>query len=228
MGSFKTLLRHSALGLLATAVLVTLAYFFVDRPVAYFVHDHEINQYDFLEWLTYPAMVFNTLGPTVAALAAIQLAWKPLTRWQTTLFAASISIMVAVAFEYDLKCLFGRYWPETWVNNNPSLIQDNAYGFHLFHIGSAYGSFPSGHTARAFAVMSVVWMAYPRWWWLGALVCAGVMVGLVGKNYHFVGDTIGGAFLGWVIGAYTCRLFRLDCREEVPVEVSQVCQVATM
>ncbi len=56
--------------------------------------------------------------------------------------------------------VFGRDWPETWIDNNPSLIRDGAYGFHPFHGNSAYGSFPSGHTARTLAVAAVVWIAY--------------------------------------------------------------------
>jgi membrane-associated phospholipid phosphatase len=117
--------------------------------------------------------------------------------------------MVAVAFEFYLKFLFGRYWPETWVDDNPSLIGDGAYGFHPFHFGPAYGSFPSGHTARTVAVASVLWAAYPRWRLAWTAVAASVAVGRVGMNYHFVGDTIGGAFLGALTGMYAALFFRV-------------------
>ena len=30
-----------------------------------------------------------------------------------------------------MKYAFGRLWPETWVDNNPSWIHDGAYGFSL-------------------------------------------------------------------------------------------------
>jgi membrane-associated phospholipid phosphatase len=105
--------------------------------------------------------------------------------------------------------LFGRYWPETWTENNPSLIGDGAYGFHPFHSGPWFGSFPSGHTLRAVSFLSVFWIVYPRWWSFWAAVCLSVIVGLVGMNYHFVGDTVGGAFLGALTGTYTTRFFRL-------------------
>src|SRR5439155_121997 len=61
--------------------------------------------------------------------------------------------------------------------------------------------------ARTFAASSVVWLAYPRWRWACALTSASVMVGLVGMNYHFVGDTIAGGFLGSVIGTLTVTSF---------------------
>jgi membrane-associated phospholipid phosphatase len=191
------------------ALLVTLAYFFVDRPVAFFVHEHQLNRIAALEWLTHTAMAFDSLAAVIVLLATVRLAFGPLTRLEWTLFAAAISLMVAVALEYYLKFLFGRYWPDTWVEDNPSLIRDNAYGFHPFHFGSAYGSFPSGHTARTVAVLWVLGAAYPRWGWQYVLVTGSVVVGLVGLNHHFVGDTVGGAFLGAWTGMYAARLFRV-------------------
>ncbi len=195
-------------------MFVTLCYFFVDRQAAFFVHDHQLNKYLFLKWLSHSAMMFNALAPVILVLAGIRLAWGPLSRLEATLVAAAVSLMVAVAFEYYLKFLFGRYWPETWIHKNPSLIGDGQYGFHPFHFGEEYGSFPSGHTARVFAVMSVVWIVYPMWRWLCAACCAAVIVGLVGMNYHFAGDTIGGAFLGSVTGMYIAAFFDLGPRRK--------------
>ena len=93
--------------------------------------------------------------------------------------------------------------------NNPSLIADGVYGFHPFHFGKAYQSFPSGHAAAAFAVISILWLSRPRWRWLYAAVGGFVCVALVGLNYHFVGDVIAGAMLGSVTGVYATRLFGL-------------------
>jgi membrane-associated phospholipid phosphatase len=220
--AFRSLLRRTVVALAACAVLVATAYWLVDRPVALFVHEHQAERPAALHWLAEIAMALNALAPVVVVLAVLKRAWAPLTRLDRTLLAAALSLMVAVAFEYYLKFLFGRYWPATWVDNNPSLIRDGAYGFHPFHFGSAYGSFPSGHTARTFAVLSVVWIAYPRWRWLCVIGCAAVMIGLVGMNYHFVGDTIGGAFLGAVTGSYTARFLRVDAtRPAFPGSVAE-------
>jgi hypothetical protein len=59
MTSYKTLLAWSALGLLTSAVLVTVCYFFINKQVAYFVHDHELNKYTMLLWMTHTAMVLK-------------------------------------------------------------------------------------------------------------------------------------------------------------------------
>jgi membrane-associated phospholipid phosphatase len=111
-----------------------------------------------------------------------------------------------------LKWTCGRYWPETWCGDNPSLIGNGDYGFHPFHIGRAYDSFPSGHAALVFALMAVLWFAYPRSRWLYGAVCTGLGVALVGMNYHFVSDVVAGAVLGGITGVYAARWFGLEDR----------------
>src|SRR5262245_9347805 len=90
------------------------------------------------------------------------------------------------------------------------MVQDGAYCLHPFHGVAAYGSFPSGHTARAAAVAAVYWAAYPGWRWACALGPAAVGVGLVGMDYHFVGDVVAGGLVGGLVGAYTAHFFALD------------------
>ena len=207
--SYQALLRRALVALLLCAGLVTVCYFFVDRPVAFFVHDRHVNRLVALKWLTYSPIVLEEVAPVVLVLAVVRLAWGPLTRFERTLFCAAVNLMVTLALKNGLKVAFGRYWPETWIEDNPSLIRDGAYGFHPFHTGAAYESFPSGHTARAFSVFAVVWVAYPRWRCLCVLACGSVIIGLVGMDYHFVGDVVGGAFLGSITGMYAAHFFRL-------------------
>jgi len=190
--------------------LVVLAYFFVDRPVAYFVQQHHLDTYGFLKWMTYTPILCEAIAPIVLVAALIVMAWHPLTRWQRTLLAISVNLLLTIALKDHLKYLFGRYWPGTWINDNPSFLQNGAYGFHPFHGGAAYASFPSGHTARICAVVSVIWIAYPRWRWLCLLLAVSVMIGLVGMNYHFVGDVIAGGGLGMITGLYVTHFFQLD------------------
>lgn len=209
---FRQLLLRSAVGLLGCAALVTVCYFLIDRPVAFFVRDRGLNRLPLLLWLTYPPMWLNVLAPVVVIVVAVRRAWRPLARPEQTILAAAVALMIAIAVEWYLKALFGRYWPGTWVNGNPSLLDTGAYGFHPFHFGDWYGSFPSGHTARAFAPLSVLWIGYPRLLFPGLAVCLSVVVGLIGMDYHFVGDTVGGAYLGLTTGSYTAAFFGLRDR----------------
>jgi membrane-associated phospholipid phosphatase len=120
----------------------------------------------------------------------------------------SISLIVAETIKSGLKFFFGRLWPDTWVNNNPSFIHDGAYGFYLFHGGGGYASFPSGHTTATCALISVLWILYPGFRPLYGAVVLAVAVGLIGANYHFLSDVIAGGFLGTSTGWMTVSLWR--------------------
>ena len=43
---------------------------------------------------------------------------------------ASVSVIVAEAIKSHLKVVFGRTWPETWINDNSSFIDNGVYGFN--------------------------------------------------------------------------------------------------
>jgi membrane-associated phospholipid phosphatase len=125
---------------------------------------------------------------------------RPLSWHQVNIFVCSLSVIFTEMIKNILKFIFGRTWPETWVDNNLSFIRDGVYGFHFMHGGSAYQSFPSGHMAAACAVLSVIWIRYP--YFRSFYVIAGLLVGtvLTGANYHFLSDVIAGAFVGVSIG----------------------------
>lgn len=201
----RSVVIGSLLAILLCALLVTLCYFFVDRQVAWFVHD-QVPHWRALVWPTLLPPWLARLAPLVAAVAAAAWLWRPDRQWPRPLLALSLSLIVAVAIKEQLKWCFGRYWPETWIQNNPSLIQDGAYGFHPFHDGIAYESFPSGHTTIMFSLIAVAWLLWPRWRWLWPLPGLIVVAGLVGMNYHFIGDTVAGAFVGSMTGVYTVSM----------------------
>jgi membrane-associated phospholipid phosphatase len=202
----RRLVANTGIALLVGMVLVGICHLFVDRPTAWFVHDHRCWSADFWRW---PPLVSEWLK-NAAILTVMPLvlwwAWKPGGRLQTTLLAIGATCIVTGVLKQVLKCAAGRYWPESWTHHNPSLIGSGAYGFHPFHCGPAYESFPSGHAAVTCAVMAVLWVSYPRWRWLCAFYGAFLCVSLVGMNYHFVSDVIAGAMLGSITGVYTARL----------------------
>ncbi len=106
----------------------------------------------------------------------------------------------------SLGDLCGRYWPETWHDNNPSLIGTGAYGFHPFEVGDDVGSFPSGHAARIVGFLSVFWLAMARGRWLYIILGLPMLVALVAMDYHFVGDVVAGSALGAIVGVWAVAL----------------------
>jgi len=141
------------------------------------------------------------------ALGLRAISGAPLSRFEAVGLLSGLSLGVGVAIKDQLKLAFGRTWPETWLHNNPSLIQNGVYGFNPFHGGAAYASFPSGHTTAVCAVMSVLWLCYPQLRGIVALIVAAVIIGLLGADYHFLSDVIAGAFIGTSVGWFLVRIW---------------------
>ncbi len=114
------------------------------------------------------------------------------------ILAACAATLVAVAVKDELKFAFGRMWPETWTNNNPSWIANGAFGFVPFHGGTGWSSFPSGHMTVITAPMVIVMLAEPNWRWLAALPVVLVALGLYGSDYHFLSDMLAGVLVGGI------------------------------
>jgi membrane-associated phospholipid phosphatase len=206
---YTILIARSIAAVVCCAILVALCDVFVDRPTAFWVSEHHTNEIRVLLWLQYWPPFLQEWAPAVLVALAVRRAWGPFRRWELTLLAACVSLLVAAQFKDTLKFCFGRYWPDTWIDNNPSLLGDGAYGFHPFHHGMAFASFPSGHMTRTLSIAAVVWTACPRWRWACVAVPLSVAIGLIGMNYHFVGDVIGGSFVGAIVGvwmAHACGL----------------------
>jgi membrane-associated phospholipid phosphatase len=191
------------IALALTIVAIVISYQWLDRPIAYFTHAH-FHSSPLFTTATYIPEVFTPLAVVAfIALGLRSLLDKPLNRAEAVTLLCALSLVIASAIKNQLKFLFGRTWPETWVRDNPSLIRDGVYGFHPFHGGGGYESFPSGHTTGVVAVMAVLWICYPRFRPLYALLIAAVVIGLIGADFHFLSDCIAGAFLGastgWIV-----------------------------
>src|SRR5438270_199532 len=192
---------------------VLICYFWIDRPVAFFVYRHHINTIKVFRWLTYPPPEVQNWSALILTILVVRRAWGPFLRWQKVLLVACLSLIVADDFRISLGDVFGRYWPQTWTHDNPSLIGTGTYGFHPFQRGDDIGSFPSGHACRilGFAAVWMIAMARSRTVQIVVIVlCAPMLVSLVAMNYHFVSDVIAGSVLGALIATYAAHLARLE------------------
>jgi membrane-associated phospholipid phosphatase len=132
---------------------------------------------------------------------------RKFSKSQTVALVCSISIVIAEVTKIQLKFVFWRTWPESWLGDNASFIRKGVYGFNPFHGGTEYSSFPSGHMAATCAAISVLWIYYPKLRGICLLVGLAVGMGLVGGNYHFLSDVIAGAFVAVTAGNIATALW---------------------
>lgn len=189
-----------------TIIVVAVSFLWLDRPIAFFAHN-QLAQVPVFSILTLlPEPLIPLALASLLALGLWRLARMPVGRPHTILLLCSVSLIVAETFKNQLKYLFGRTWPETWINGNPSLIRDGVYGFNFLHGGAGYASFPSGHTTAICAAVSVLWLCYPRFRPLYGASVGVVAVGLIGADFHFLSDIIAGGFVGTTTGWFAVLL----------------------
>ncbi|WGL59483.1 phosphatase PAP2 family protein [Pigmentibacter sp. JX0631] len=184
---------------------IILAYYFLDAPLVHWIHNQRINKIAFFNILTHiPDAIIAFL---ILFFLVFILFFKRFEKVKlfNVLFIAMASVAVSAHIKDFLKFIFARYWPNTWIDNNPSLLVDNVYGFQFFEKGTAYQSFPSGHTTVTFAFFSVLIYFYPKYKTVFLIPCILLGIGQVLMHYHFLSDVIAGGLLGWMVAIIFCR-----------------------
>jgi membrane-associated phospholipid phosphatase len=203
-------LRHWLIALALVCAAVAICYLWLDQPIALWVHDHRIGLHSrqLLGPLTHiPDPLIPVGAATFFLLGLRALAGPPFHKIYDVIAVCGFSVVMGETVKDGLKWAFGRPWPETWKHGNSSFIRNHDYAFHWLAGGGQYNAFPSGHMTAAMAVLSVVWLCYPRLRPLCVLGALLVAAALVGSNFHFLGDVIAGAFLGATVGWMTVVLY---------------------
>ncbi|MEP6481823.1 MAG: phosphatase PAP2 family protein [Rhodoglobus sp.] len=132
---------------------------------------------------TVPALVFNAIGGGLIAIAVVPvliivalLLWR--RRWAALYFL--ISVAVSPLIVELLKKVFGRPRPTDIL------------------VTSDFGSFPSGHSANAALIATVLGIVLARRWiWIaGACYTIAMMLSRTYLGAHWISDTVGGALIG--------------------------------
>jgi membrane-associated phospholipid phosphatase len=199
-------LRNWCIGLAITIVGVIASYLWLDQPIAFFVHRNVTDKTMFI-WLQRLPIAFLLLSLLALAWCGLwALMDRPFSRVQSIGFACSLSFIATNFINDQLKYAFGRTWPDTWIDNNPSLIQNGVFGFNPFHGGPGFASFPSGHVAAVCAMITVLWWSYTSLRPIYLACAAAVAIGLVGANYHFLSDILSAIFVGVSAGYITTKI----------------------
>jgi membrane-associated phospholipid phosphatase len=180
-----------------TFAAVVICVLYVDRPVAEFAHATfhrgrlQARANDFLTvLLALSVLVF--FGSFLAA--AWRMMGRPLPPWSRIPVMCAWSVAWALSSTIVFKRLIGRSSPDF------VYIVRHIYKFNWLNGYPGFESFPSGTMSVTTACLSVIWIELPRWRPVCAVTLLGIAGALVITNSHWIGDLLGGAFLGGSIG----------------------------
>ncbi len=186
--------------------LIAFSYFIIDKPLVFFLFTHHSRDwqilYIFADYIPLAIVIFIFL---FYLYFSIKLSFFRLTLNDKRLMITSNAIAISIFLKDSLKVIFGRYWPNTFTCNNPSLLDHGVFGFNWFTQGQAYASFPSGHATLIFAFAVSMWSLYPKFRWVWVALPACVVIGQVGMYFHFMSDVIAGGLLGSLVAVLNLK-----------------------
>jgi membrane-associated phospholipid phosphatase len=207
---------------LLTVIAVAITATWLDKPIAILVHD-TFGRFEVLGSFTGTPSFYSPLAIFILLVLLVRrLAFRPFGKLDVVLILCDVSIILAKLIMPPLKFLFGRTWPQY---ARPSLIGDGVYGFHFLHSGPGFESFPSGHMASISALITVLWIYYPKYGPIYAAVIAAMAGGLIVGNYHFVSDVLAGSFVGFSTGVFVVSLWEAWDRHRVQSAFARVGQI---
>ena len=199
---YHGLLRRSLLALAGCLAVVVVCYFWIDRPTAFYVHDHEIEKIRVFKWLTYPPPTIQTWSPLVLALLMVRRAFGTFSRWQELLVVACLSHFARRSL---WPILAGNLVPQYPVTSRRRHIR-----FSSIQSGRRHRQFPVRPRCANLRLCQCWWIAMPRYRVIWIAVCLPMLVSLIAMNYHFVSDVVAGSALGGIVGAYAVSLANLQ------------------
>lgn len=165
-------------------VLLILSFFYFDRPIASFFHEHP---WSFVRYFSYfgDGVVYIILFAGLTALFGFL---KPQSPWRKRCMILFVGLIIPYAICLVLKVLLGRARPELW-------FSDHLFGFFGLATQRPYWSFPSGHTTTWMAIAMGLALIYPRlrtWF-----VSFGLLIALsrVVSTDHYLSDVLASAYL---------------------------------
>jgi membrane-associated phospholipid phosphatase len=184
-------------GLAAGAVLATAL---LDKPVDRFVKNHADSQLA-RGWNNFgKAMPFALVGAAGAAIAFGD------DRMQNTGLIALESVAGAVGISVGTKYVVGRARPDEesgpWAHVGSGKSRSNA-------------SFPSAHSAIAFAAVTPFAQEYDAPWLYG--LAAASSMGRVAGRQHWVSDTVAGGIIGYATGSWLWQAQRDNKRSKLTI-----------
>ncbi|MEI6652155.1 MAG: phosphatase PAP2 family protein [Chlorobiaceae bacterium] len=195
------------MALLTITCLCILSYAFVDIQTALWFHSlGKSRAYELFEKITLfgDSLYYLTGG------LLLFVVFRKKTSSTAYLGLFLFSSVAASGLTADfIKYIGGRARPKLY-------FSDHIFGFDFFHWQYAWTSFPSGHSATAFSVATLISMLYPRWRFAAFFAALLIAFSRIFLSQHYISDVIAGSFLGIVSTILLYNHFfksRLDASE---------------
>ncbi len=203
----------ATVGLAVAAAAIVFGLFFVDTPVVAAIQStRQVKNGKTIFTsgeLQRVLRFFESYGHGLGAAVALLIVALAARHWKAAIRLAAAIAAAAIPYALLARLLVNRCRPHKWTAWAAGDI------WSTFAIKGA--SFPSGHTATAFAFSVVLATAYPRgrWIFLSLATLCGLARVLTGA--HFVSDVFAGMFIGLAAGLWAVHsqtLTRLIARIE--------------
>lgn len=175
--------------LLVWAAIAIFSYFYIDQPVAYFMHDLQIP---LIKNIAKVLTLFGYGGPYLIILFFAFIITRFITKNKIVankvLFLLTSVISASILCDI-LKMLLGRSRPV-------HLFATHMYGFHFFQTTASMWSFPSGHATIIATMMIGLSYLFPRYWVGFVIMILLTSLSRLILTAHFVSDVMAGMYLG--------------------------------
>ncbi len=199
----KYLVKKTVISAAAAAAIYLVLFFFLDRTIDLWVYSTFSNTWVFRlgTAISYSATgAFIKLAIALCLLLIVVVDPGIKKRWTRNLVYLCVSCAVAVVIGDGLKYLIGRHRPVM-------LFEQGRYGLSWFSSQWSSNSSPSGHTLRAFSILTALSLLFRR---LAAVfIFLAVLVGAsrVFVTAHYPSDVVFGAFIGIFTAIWTYQYF---------------------
>lgn len=201
----EDLLKKTAVAGSITFVIYLVLFSFFDRGVDLWVHNNWTQTW-VPKWGAYISLLgqgsFIKLGLALGFILILAADAGLEKKWSRNLLYICVTGAVALVIGEGLKYLLGRYRPVM-------LFEHNLYGLTFFASKWALTSTPSGHTVRAFALLTALSLLIRRGSATALFLSLATLIGLsrIVLTDHYPSDVLFGAFIGIFTALWTYKYF---------------------
>jgi len=203
------LYKKTAICAAITAAIYLVLFFFFDKPINLWINDNWSGTW-ITDWGNHISNLANgsfvRLGIALCFIIILIYDAGLKRRWTRYLLYICLSVAIALVIGEGLKYLLGRHRPIM-------LFEQDLYGLTFFSTEWAMNSTPSGHTLRAFAILTALSMLFRRFAFVFISIAVLVGVSRVIVTDHYPSDVVFGAFIGVFTALWVYKHFFIKDNE---------------